>query len=447
MQTPTIPLTYKAVETRKIFDTLLAGNSCQLVGIGSSGKSNLLRFLLQDDTRAHYLGDAAAQWQLLYIDANKLLRADEWGVYELILHQLVLLLENDPAGAATAAVVEQLHQRACEPATEHLTLRYLDRALGQVINGLNSRVALLFDEFDELARTLPVRAFAGLRALRDEYKYRLVFITATRRPLDELRGDPGEIESFLELLQNNIVWLGCGTPVDARLMNERTAQRKGVTLSEEQQARLIELSGCHPGLQRGIFNPVLAGQTDPDTLAQEPAVQDECRQIWRSLPAVEQHALRALVATPKGSPPKPTLQRLHDKGLIDAAQQPFSPLFTRFVQQLPEETSRMEPDFARRVVWLDGRKIEDLTRGDFNCLYYLWLAKGEVRTTEAIQKYMDSEDQAAADEVNKQRGGKKIGRNAVEAAIKRLRQKVEPVPSDPRFIRTVHSAGYKLVVD
>lgn len=37
------------------------------------------------------------------------------------------------------------------------------------------------------------------------------------------------------------------------------------------------------------------------------------------------------------------------------------------------------------------------------------------------------------------------GRNLVEVAIRRLRQKIEPTPSEPEYLQTVRSAGYKFV--
>ena len=36
---------------------------------------------------------------------------------------------------------------------------------------------------------------------------------------------------------------------------------------------------------------------------------------------------------------------------------------------------------------------------------------------------------------------------AVDFAVARLRQKIEPNPPEPRFLRTVHGEGYSLTVD
>ena len=43
----TLPTTYRAREVRHICAALSAGESCVLAGIGSVGKSNILRFLQQ----------------------------------------------------------------------------------------------------------------------------------------------------------------------------------------------------------------------------------------------------------------------------------------------------------------------------------------------------------------------------------------------------------------
>ena len=63
-----LPITFRASEVEQIMAVLRAGESCTVVGIGSVGKSNLLRFLQREDVRQAYLGD---EWAAYLFVANE----------------------------------------------------------------------------------------------------------------------------------------------------------------------------------------------------------------------------------------------------------------------------------------------------------------------------------------------------------------------------------------
>ena len=44
-----LPITYRAPEVKQILAAVQAGDSCSVIGIGSVGKSNLMRFLQRED--------------------------------------------------------------------------------------------------------------------------------------------------------------------------------------------------------------------------------------------------------------------------------------------------------------------------------------------------------------------------------------------------------------
>ena len=46
-----LPVSYQRRDAAYIYETLLAGESCALVGSGSIGKSNLLHFLARQDVK------------------------------------------------------------------------------------------------------------------------------------------------------------------------------------------------------------------------------------------------------------------------------------------------------------------------------------------------------------------------------------------------------------
>src|SRR3972149_3136112 len=150
-----LPLSFRATEVDKIISILQAGDSCSLVGIGSVGKSNLLRFLQQEDVRRTKLGKEWNKYLFVYIDANELLQQSDWGLYELMLHQLLAVLSRKKINSEIFQAVDNLYSLATESSTQHLALRYLDRAISLLCGRLGLRLVFLFDEFDHLCLTLP----------------------------------------------------------------------------------------------------------------------------------------------------------------------------------------------------------------------------------------------------------------------------------------------------
>ena len=88
------PGSFRKQEIYELFQWIQAGESCLLIGIGSVGKSNLMRSLASRSIQEQFLGDGCSQHLLIYVDANKLVDQSEWGMYELILHQLIIELTN-----------------------------------------------------------------------------------------------------------------------------------------------------------------------------------------------------------------------------------------------------------------------------------------------------------------------------------------------------------------
>jgi len=81
--------------------------------------------------------------------------------------------------------------------------------------GIRGRICLLFDRFDALFGMDDFYTIASnLRALRDDFKYSLTFVTATRRPLD---ADTEIAELFFRT--PDLAW----STIEGRRILERTA--------------------------------------------------------------------------------------------------------------------------------------------------------------------------------------------------------------------------------
>lgn len=90
-------------------------------------------------------------------------------------------------------------------------------------------------------------------------------------------------------------------------------------------------------------------------------------------------------------------------------------------------------DLNYKVALLDGKQLE-LTRKEFDLLYYLAANKGQVLSREQIFRYVWKEAPFSVD-------------NTVMCQIYNLRRKIEEDPTRPKYIRTVWGFGYRFVSD
>lgn len=315
-------LDFRREETAYVMERWLASQSCALVGIGSVGKSNLLRHLSNAQTQTHYLGNALGPWfRAIIIDPNMLgslpvhdanndsVRA--WAGYELLMHRLFLAfypfeqLNKDEAQRFYEAY-ESL-QDGSNPLYAYMSLRYFELALEYLFRQ-EARIVFMFDEFEEMLRLMPVKFFQNLRGLRDSHKSQLAYLTFTRTPLNIASDQAGipaaEIESFNELFTDSTYYVGPYNEVDAARMVNDLATRSGKGLSQDTAKTIIGVTGGYAGLLRSAFSlidpGVLLTPTDEhlsnaaNYLAQRLPIRTECRTIWMSLTPSEQFILRAV---------------------------------------------------------------------------------------------------------------------------------------------------------
>ncbi len=438
------PLTFRQNVIKSVFRFVSAGDSCLIVGIGSVGKSNLLRFIQNEKIRHTYLEDTINDFLFVYIDINKALERSAWGLFELMLHQILTALSSRIEDERILRTIDELHQRTTEPQTRYLALRFVDRAIHLVCHQLNLNLVFLVDEFDTLCQELAPADFSALRALRDDNKYRLMYVIASRSELHRLRENPRDIEAFEELVSPNTVWLGPYSKADANFMLQRLNTRYNVTLDEKVSHDLLVATGGHPGLLRAahriaIDQPIhlLA------TLLSSSQILDECGRIWHSLSHKEQRILAYLaMRRTLDENQKRVLDKLHHKGLIGGPWTTknaiFSTLFTEYVKShSAAEDEDIHVDRDQRLVRVEGREIEGLSPLEFGLIEYLEARRGQVCSRDELAKHLYPDEMAYE--------GNGITDNRLGAVVGRARKQIEPDPENPRYILTVRGHGYKFV--
>jgi DNA-binding winged helix-turn-helix (wHTH) protein len=440
--------TYRQEIITPIMRIIAAGESCSIVGVASTGKSNLFRFLIRPEVRQRYLGENWGNYLFLYIDTHSLTELSEWGLCELLLRRIVETTEDLKIESQWSELFNDLYQQAVQPEKRPLARGYLERGVKNLCQQLGFRLVFLFDEFDEIFRRVDTRFFLGLRALRDEHKYRLSYVVATRDELPRIREGITECESFYELLSLNTFGLGPYSEADARNMIQRLAARKEVTVTNDDVNLLIKASGGHPGTLRAAFWALSDGRVDrtddaPRQWLNEPDVQTECTKIWDSLGEDEQMALADIAAAyPPEQLEQEAVRLLQLKGLVvenKAGQAAiFCPLFEHFVnQQEVFKAQDIRLDERPGKVWLKGKLVcPDLTNLEFTLLSYLFKRRGEICSRSELLEVLYPEEL---------RDSKlDMADNRLDTLIARLRDKIELDRRRPKYILTVRGRGFKL---
>lgn len=92
-------------------------------------------------------------------------------------------------------------------------------------------------------------------------------------------------------------------------------------------------------------------------------------------------------------------------------------------------------DDSTGVVWVEGQRIDGLTNKEYSLLRFLHANAGRVCPKEEIWKEVWPEYEQGMEDY------------PIQKLISRLRSKIEPTPSRPRYILTVWGRGYKFMTE
>ncbi len=440
---------YRIEETSQVIRCLRAGDSCSIVGASGTGKSNLFRHLMEPQTRQHFLGDSWQDLLFVSLDSHALGELTEEAIYELLLQSLASEALDRDLPDITANQVEALQKQAVFTPTIQARQQAVFQAVAAVLSRDRSRhLILLFDQFDEVCESANPRFFANLRAIRDEHKYRVGYVVFTRDILPHLCEAP-EFEEFYELFSSNVIGLRPYNHADSWLLLQRVAGRYRVTPDSAVGERLIVLTGGHPGLLKAAWMSTYRSGTDlPDArgeairmLLASADVHTECLKLWQSIGADERDALSAMAAEYElRESEQETLDLLQLKGLVGEREPGllvvFCDLFETFVTSaVPARSREFIFDNVSGRVRVEGRTVPELTGLELRLLCCLYGRRSQVCTRDEIIYAVYGDEEVAADGVSESR---------LDTLVARLRDKIEPDRSRPRYIITVRGRGFKL---
>lgn len=342
------PAHYRDQEVQHLLLAVRAGECAAVVGLSGAGKSNLLGFM------AARKSDCPA---LVLVDCNRLAQLTLDDFFSLIRRTLG---ETEKAGDEYTALEAALRQRLATTST-----------------GL----CILFDRFDAIQTALAPAVSGSLRALRDNHKYRLTYITAARRP-------PEPSSELAELFYAHTLWLGPLAENDARWSILSYMKRAGLELDETAMNKLVEFSRGYPALLRACCQAYAAGCVlKLQALRTHPAVQRRVKEFWADAPSATD---------------------LINSGLEN------HPLL---VQSVPANSG-----------------APALTAKEALLLEYLQARPGEVCEKDDIIRAVWPEDKAFIEGIRD---------DSLAQLVRRLRRKIEPDPQNPHHILNVIGRGYR----
>jgi DNA-binding winged helix-turn-helix (wHTH) protein len=434
MPQPELP--FKAMRERVLAD-MAAGHSVSIVGLSNTGKSMLMRSLVEEDSQRQYEKLSGRTGYLVYIDCNRAVAISDQAFYEVVLRSILENLDRK-IQSTLSPILREHHQTITEADSSFAASLSFNLALSDLCEQVEENLCLLFDEFGEIYAALDERALLNLRALRDRFHDRLVYAVATERSLPELRGEAVEDE-FAELFSRFTYTMPLLSDEEMELLLDRL-DLHGIPAAARQ--KIHELAGGHPGMLIAVAqllaNAARDRKIDPEYLARvEPQPRAECLKLWSQLEESDREALISIVLEPNAGLPPRQVHRLETLGLLRDGQ-PFSPIFTDFVARKGRgadvDTQGVFLDSDSGDVWVDGIRVPVLTDLEYRLLDLLYARRDKLTDKYQIVTAVWGEDYLGS-----------VDDARVEKLISRLRSKIEPDPTEPRYLITRRGRGYKLL--
>jgi DNA-binding winged helix-turn-helix (wHTH) protein len=440
-------------DMRYVTERVIGGDCCALVGVSNVGKSHFLRAWRRPEIVRAYLGEATDGLGFVYIDFNLMLEMSEQGFYELILRTVLTVLRELPTEPTIYDQVHEAYRRVVEPTNPFQVPLSFNEGIITLCEDWPRRLVFLFDEFDEVFQGIDERVFLNLRALRDRYPDQLSYVVATLQRLSESRRGP-EIGEFSELFAHDTRYLGMLSESDTLRMIDEFAREEGLELIPGDRAFVLAQAGGHPGLLRAICHVIARAfeRDEPDRvraadyrllrkrMEDDVTVRGECVKLWNHLPSELQGALMDFLADKQID--RVSLRRLEEKGVLVKDKKGTYHLLGRAFEGMARRQRLLkEPiqpgvhlDIEAGEVYVDGRAVPVLTDLEYRLMLLLYGQIDKIcdkyRIVEAVwgEDYIEEVDDAR-----------------IEKLVSRLRQKIEPDPTNPRYLATVRGRGYRLL--
>ncbi|PKO13182.1 MAG: hypothetical protein CVU39_20610 [Chloroflexi bacterium HGW-Chloroflexi-10] len=245
------PDNYRKSEIEQISASTNAGESIAIYGLSGSGKSNLLGYFCNRILKPN---------QRLWIDGNRLREKSSIGFIQLFLKQI--LKDNSSLDF-------------------HDPYLALEEIISQKFINETNNLVIVIDRLDLLSGNEFYQFCGNLRALRDQYKYKVCYVIGTRKEflLDN---------ELAELMIGNAFWLGPLSKEDAYWSIQTYAQRKKRAWSEVEIELIYQQSCGYPSFLRAVCEAYFSGcPLTQEELLKHPAIKLRLLEFNQEMPTLE----------------------------------------------------------------------------------------------------------------------------------------------------------------
>ena len=450
------PATYRAGEMQTIANWIQAGESGSLVGLPGAGKSNLLGFLShRPEALRQYLPPDFPKLALIHVDLNNLPTIDLSTFFRVILRAMnearAQLADLD---ASVASEVELLYRKVEDKTDPFLAQSALRDAL-LLFREQAIRVVLVLDPFDQFCKAASTQVLDNLRGLRDGFKTTLSYLFGLRQEIAYLRS-PEELGELYEIIDTHVCWVGAMDRDDARWVISQVEASTRRTFEQVHVDQIMALAGGFPALLRVTSLWLFRQKTIPmmdtwlERLLATKSIVNRLFDLRQGLTGEEELALSELqkviaLSSPKmrreslrqiGEKYQPTLTRLEDKTLCrrtETGLELFSPIFAGYVAQMKGVSrGKIRYESATDHFFRGETDLTELSEKDRRLLRHFLDNPYAVQSLDDLIEAAWPEDYSSG-----------VSNEAVQQAIRHLRQQIEPNPAKPCYLMTERGAGYR----
>ncbi len=417
-------------EIEQIIKFLKEGNSCQLIGLPGSGKSNLLGMLAYNhNIRIKHFGKNQKFVHFVYMNLAEVKDRSIYDVNKYIFLSLADSLRDRG--------LDKEHKEVHKIFKEHLNLNdelVLFQGLKEAISYLaiekKISIIFLFDRFKEYAPCLTGEFFANLRILRNVAKYRFSVVISLNRSLENIIKD-NLFSQFSEFLNGKIVYLPIFDQPGLDFRINYLEKQSGKNLNKELVKKIINLTNGHSRLTKlsieALIDNKINNKNTENSLLEEASVQSALFEIWNFLTQDEKEEI-------KKTKRLKNLTFLEKIGLIKNSEITI-PLFKLFIEKNLYKNQVAEKiifDKTTNTIKLGEKIISDeLTSLEFNLLRFLIENEGKILERDEIINAVWKNTASVAG----------VTDQALDQLIFRLRKKIELDPNKPNYIRSVKGRG------
>src|SRR5258708_582851 len=193
-------------ELEKILGFIKEGNSCQLIGLPGTGRSNLLGFLAYNNAiRVKHLKDQEKQFHFVMINFSELRQRSLFDVTKIIFFTIAESLKTSSIENVYEKIT-QIFKESLSYQDELILFQGLKKTIDILAVEQKLNIVLLFERFEAYVPMLTADFFTNLRVLRNRAKYHFSVIFSLNRSLEELL-EPAIIVDFYEFISGHTIYL------------------------------------------------------------------------------------------------------------------------------------------------------------------------------------------------------------------------------------------------